>query len=545
MSEVSSTESVLDALVLGAGFAGLHALYRLRSNGLKVLALESAPDVGGAWYWNRYPGARCDVESLVYCYTFTPLLDEGWRWSERYARRDEIQAYLSWAADKLVLRRDIRFNSRVVAAIFDDRSNLWTFRTESGETYRARHFLSAAGPITTPIMPDIPGLKDFKGLVIHSARWPERSPDFAGKRVGIIGTGSSAVQAIPIVAQQCKQLTVLMRTANFYSPARNRPLTASDYEWWEENRELTRRRLQNCLRWGGGDIMLDDEINDAMFKTAGEFTPQRRREIYEARYANGGGVVGWAFCDAMADPQVNEEAADFLRSKIGTIVENPRTAEKLTPRGYAYGTKRCTVGTDFYETFNRDNVELVDLKSEPIERFTPEGVIVGGRTIELDVLISASGFDALTGALTSIDLRGVGGVSLKESWAQGPHSHLGVSVHGFPNLYMVGGPGSPSVLTNVVMTNEMQVEWIAGLIAHCESQGLSRCEATREAEEQWTRHVNELVKGTLWENANSWYVGANVPGKPRVILAYVGGYLTYRDRCDEERKQGYPGFACS
>ncbi|MBL8270252.1 flavin-containing monooxygenase, partial [Steroidobacter sp.] len=380
---------------------------------------------------------------------------------------------------------------------------------------------------------------------IHTARWPERSPDFTGKRVGIIGTGSSAVQAIPIVAQQCEQLTVLMRTPNFYAPARNRPLTESDYEWWEKNRELTRSRLQACLRWGGGDIMLDDEINDAMFKTAGEFTPQRRREIYEARYENGGGVVGWAFCDAMANPKVNEEAADFLRSKIGTIVTNPRTAEKLTPRGYAYGTKRCTVGTDFYEAFNRDNVELIDVKSEPIERFTPEGVIVGGRLIKLDVLISASGFDALTGALTSIDLRGVGGVSLKESWAQGPHSHLGVSVHGFPNLYMVGGPGSPSVLTNVVMTNEMQVEWIAALIAHCQKYDVRRCEVTREAEEQWTRHVNDLVKGTLWEHANSWYVGANVPGKPRVILAYVGGYLAYRERCDQEQKQGYPGFACS
>jgi cyclohexanone monooxygenase len=322
-------------------------------------------------------------------------------------------------------------------------------------------------------------------------------------------------------------------------------LTDADYQWWENNRELTRQRLQNCLRWGGGDIMLDDAINDAMFQKAGEFTPERRREIYEARYANGGGVVGWAFCDAMADVNVNEEAANFLRSKIGTIVTDPRTVEKLTPRGYAYGTKRCTVGTDFYETFNRDNVELIDIKAEPIERFTPEGVVVGGRVIELDVLISASGFDALTGALTSIDLRGTNGESLKEAWAQGPHSHLGISVHGFPNLYMVGGPGSPSVLTNVVMTNEMQVEWIAGLIAHCEQQGYKRCEATREAEEQWTRHVNDLVKGTLWEHANSWYVGANVPGKPRVILAYVGGYLTYRERCNQERSQGYPGFALS
>ncbi len=545
MSEPSSRENVLDALVLGAGFAGLHALYRLRSKGLKVLALEAAPDVGGAWYWNRYPGARCDVESLVYCYTFSPLLDEEWRWSERYAKRDEICAYLSWVAAKLDLRRDIRFNSRVTSAVFDAEKNWWTFRTEGGETFRARHFFSAAGPITTPIMPDIPGIKDFKGLVIHTARWPERAPDFTGKRVGIIGTGSSAVQAIPIVAQQCRRLTVLMRTANFYAPARNRPLVESDYQWWEKNRELTRRRLQSAERWGGGDIMLDDAINNAMFQKASEFTPEKRREIYEARYANGGGVVGWAFCDAMENLTVNEEAADFLRSKIGTIVKDQRIAEKLTPRGYAYGTKRCTVGTDFYETFNRDNVDLVDVKAEPIERFTGEGVVVGGKLIELDVLICASGFDALTGALTAIDLRGVKGESLKDRWKQGPRSHLGISINDFPNLYMVGGPGSPSVLTNVVMTNEMQVEWIAGLIEHCEKNGFQRCEATREAEEQWTRHVNDLIKGTLWETANSWYVGANVPGKPRNILAYVGGYPVYKERCIEERNQGYPGFVFS
>ncbi|HEY6641284.1 NAD(P)/FAD-dependent oxidoreductase [Povalibacter sp.] len=543
MSEPTSTENILDVLVLGAGFAGLHGLYRLRENGLKVLALEAAPDVGGAWYWNRYPGARCDVESLVYCYTFSPLLDEGWCWSERYAKRDEICAYLGWAADKLDLRRDIRFNSRVISAVFDDKNNWWTFRTQGGESYRARHFFSAAGPITTPIMPDIPGIKDFKGPVIHTARWPERAPDFAGKRVAIIGTGSSAVQAIPIIAQQCERLTVLMRTPNFYAPARNRPLTDGDYEWWQKNRDLTRQRLQNCQRWGGGDIMLDDAINDTMFQKASDFTPQRRREIYEARYENGGGVVGWAFCDAMADVAVNEEAADFLRSKIGTIVKDRRTAEKLVPRGFAYGTKRCTVGTDFYETFNRDNVDLIDLKAEPIERFTPEGVIVGGRLIELDVLICASGFDALTGALTSIDVRGLGGESLKKSWAPGPHSHLGISIHGFPNLYMVGGPLSPSVLTNVVMTNEMQVEWIAALIGHCQKNGVRRCEATRSAEEQWGRQVNDLVKGTLWENANSWYVGTNVPGKPRAILAYVGGYAAYRERCLQERDLGYPGFS--
>lgn len=542
MSESPSSDPVLDVLVLGAGFGGLHSVYRLRQDGMKVVALEAAPDVGGAWYWNRYPGARCDVESLAYCYTFSPILDAEWRWSERYAARDEIYGYLRWVADRLELREHIRFNSRLTKAHFDDETSLWNFETESGECYRARHFLSAAGPITTPIMPDIPGLQDFQGRLIHTARWPEEAIDFTGKRVGIIGTGSSGTQVIPIVAEQCAQLNVFIRTPNFYAPARNRPLTDDDYAWWADNREIARARLQNCQRWGGGDLMLADEINDAMFSKASDFSPARRREIYEARYANGGGVVGWAFADAMSDADANEEAADFLRAKIRTIVADERTAEKLTPRGFAYGTKRCTVGTDYYEAFNRPNVELVDVKAEPIERVTATGVIVGGRAIDLDILISASGFDALTGALSGIDVRGEGGRSLKAQWADGPHTHLGIGVHGFPNMYMVGGPGSPSVLTNVVMTNEMQVEWIADLMSHFEKGGFRRVEATIEAEEAWTRHVNELVKGNLWETAESWYVGANVPGKPRAILAYIGGYAAYRQRCVEERDRGYPGF---
>lgn len=545
MAEQSRAGEILDVLILGAGFGGLHSLHRLRADGRTVLALEAAPDVGGAWYWNRYPGARCDVESLAYCYTFSPVIDAEWRWTERYAARDEIHRYLRFVSERLDLRRDIRFNSRLAKARYDGEAALWNFETESGERYRARHFLSSAGPITAPIMPNIPGLDRFKGQIIHTARWPEADPDFAGKRVGIIGTGSSGTQVIPIVAPQCEKLTVFIRTPNFYSPARNRPLTDADYDWWQQNRELTRHRLQIGHRWGGGDIMLADEINDAMFKSASEFTPERRRQIYEARHANGGGVVGWAFVDAMVDKQVNEEAGDFLREKVRDVVQDPAIADKLTPRGFAYGTKRVTVGTDFPEAFNRDNVELVDVKAEPIESFTERGAIVGGREIPLDILIAASGFDALTGALTVIDVRGEDGQSLKEVWADGPHTYLGISVRGFPNMYMIGGPGSPSVLTNVVMTNEMQVEWVADLIKHIEDNGFTRCEATAEAEELWTEKVGALVKGNLWETAESWYVGANVPGKARVILAYAGGYTAYRAECMEISGAGYPGFRFS
>lgn len=538
----NESEGILDVLVLGAGFGGLHALHRLREENLKAISLEAAPDVGGAWYWNRYPGARCDVESLVYCYTFSPILDAEWKWSERYAGRDEICRYLQWVAARLDLRKHIKFSSRLVKATFDEKDSLWVFETENGDTYRARHFLSSAGPITTPIMPDIPGIDEFKGQLIHTARWPEKNPDFAGKSVGVIGTGSSGVQVIPIVAKQCEKLRVFIRTPNFYAPARNRPLTRADYDWWEENRELTRQRLQNCHRWGGGDIMLDSEVNDTIFQKASEFTQEQRRSIYENRYKNGGGVVGWAFYDAMIDKAVNEEAADFLRGKIKTVVKDSATAEKLTPRGFPYGTKRCTVGTNFHETFNRDNVDLIDVKKAPIERITERGVIVGGSEIELDILIAASGFDALTGALTKIEVRGEGGDLLADRWKSGVQTHLGISVHGFPNLYMVGGPGSPSVLTNVVMTNEMQVDWIVDLICHIQQQGYKRCDTTQEAQDAWTHEVGELVKGNLWETADSWYVGANVPGKPRQILAYVGGYAAYKESCLKESNAGYPGF---
>lgn len=545
MTETNSELPVLDALVLGAGFGGLHALYRLRDKGLSVLALEAAPDVGGAWYWNRYPGARCDVESLVYCYTFSPVLDAEWRWSERYPGQKEIQKYLSFAADRLNLRKDIRFNSRLAKAHFDASEKLWHFETETGERYKARHFVSSAGPITKPVMPDIEGIESFKGELIHTAQWPQTDPELKGKRVGIIGTGSSGSQVIPVIAPQCGKLTVFLRTPNFFAPAMNRPLTEADYEWWEENRELTRDRLRKCHRWGGGDIMLDDDINDAMFRPASDFTPEQRQEIYEARYRNGGGVVGWAFCDAMIDEEVNEEAANFLRGKIRTIVKDPETAEILTPRGYAYGTKRCVVGTDYYETFNRDNVEIVDVKSTPIGRIVENGVIVDGRLIELDILILASGFDALTGALTAIDLRGADGTTLEEAWKEGPRTHLGISVAGFPNMYMVGGPGSPSVLSNVVMTNELQVEWIADLIEHAEKNNYSMIEVTPEAQAAWTERVNTMIEGTLWETANSWYVGANVPGKPRVILAYTGGIAPYFDDCSKVAEQGYSGFRFS
>jgi len=537
--------AVFDALILGAGFGGLHALHRLRSDGLKVVALDAAADTGGAWYWNRYPGARCDVESLLYCYAFSPILDEEWTWSEKYAARDEICRYLQWVADRLDLRKDVRFNTRVTGARWDDQAGLWEVASDSGNVFRARHFITSPGPISEPIMPNIPGMPDYLGQLIHTARWPHADPSFEGKRVGVIGTGSSGTQLIPLVAAACKHLTVFLRTPNFYIPARNRPLTTADYEWWRENRAKVRARAQTMEISGAGDVMLDEDVNRAKFKKAASFSHERRRAIMEERWRMGGAAAGFVFSDVMRDRAVNDELSDFLREKIPDAVKDPAVAALLTPRGFAYGTKRPTVGTDYYETFNRPNVTIVDVKSTPIERFTRNGVAVDGDEIELDIVIAASGFDALTGALTAIDIKGIEGRSLKERWQDGPHTYLGICTSGFPNLYMIGGPGSPSVLTNVVMTNEMQVGWIADLIGAVERSGKTRCEVAPKAEASWTDTVQSAVKGNLWETAESWYVGANVPGKARVILAYAGGYPNYKMACDNERERQYPSFVLS
>ncbi len=538
---MTKADSPLDVVVLGAGFGGLYAVHRFREDGLETLALEAAPDVGGAWYWNRYPGARCDVESLAYCYSFSPIIDAEWKWSERYAARDEIYRYLQWVADRLELRRDIRFNSTLIKATFEERDNLWTFETKDGDVYQSRHFVSAAGPITTPIFPEIEGLHDFEGELMHTARWPEEEPDFCGKRVGVIGTGSSGTQLIPIVAAQCEHLSVFLRTPNYHSPALNGPIEPEDQLWWESNREDIRQQLHKGRRSGSGDLRLDAETNDTKFHYAEEFTPEQRKAVFEKRWACGGASLAFMFRDIMTNKELNDEVSDFLREKIKETVDDPEDAEKLTPK-FPFGTKRLTVGTNYLETFNRDNVELVDVKSNPIDRVTENGVIVNGQQIELDTLICASGFDALTGTLSRIEVRGKDGQLLGEEWSSGVQSHLGITINGYPNMYLIGGPLSPSVLTNVVRTNEMQVDWIADLIGFIKNRSYQRCEAKVEAQTGWGQEVNDAAKGTLWEHAESWYVGANVPGKPRQLLAYIGGFNAYNRRCIAEREQSYPSY---
>jgi len=533
----------LDALVIGAGFGGLHMLYRLRELGLRTMAVEAGGDVGGAWYWNRYPGARCDVESLAYSYSFSPALDDEWRWSERYSAQPEILSYIRFAADRLDLRRDIRFETRVMRAAFDEQANLWRIETDRGDRWAARYLVMATGPISEPMLPDIPGIEGFQGQLIHTAKWPQdQSPQLAGKRIGVVGTGSSGTQLIPKVAEVAERLFVFLRTPNFTVPAKNRPASDEEHAQWVERRVEIRAAMDRGEVGGAGDTLMPEQYRRTRITPAAAFSPERQQEILEYRWNTGGAVLMHAFADVMTDEAVNEKVAEFIRGKIRETVKDPVKAELLTPRGYPLGTKRICVATDYYETYNRDNVEIVDVKRDPIERVTPRGVVTGGREITLDALVFATGFDALTGAITAIDLRGRGGVSIQDAWRDGPHTWLGFGMAGFPNLMMIGGPGSPSVLTNVVRTNEFQVNFIADLLAAQQRQGLTCFEVKREAQEAWTAQVNEVVKRTVLAKAKSWYVGDNVPGKAHAILVYTGGTAAYRSACNRVREEGFSGL---
>ena len=541
----ASDNNVLDALVLGGGFGGLHMLHQLREMGLKALALEAGNGVGGAWYWNRYPGARCDVESLVYCYSFSPIIDAEWTWTERYAAQPEIVRYVNFVCDRLDLRKDIRFNSRLAKASFDKATGLWSFITEKGDTYRARHFVSSAGPISAPIWPDIPDRDKFKGEIYHTAKWPQQEPDFKGKRVGVIGTGSSGTQLIPIVAEQAKHLTVFVRTPNYYANAYNRLMTEADRAWWKENKAKIRKRLLTSEIVGSGDVFMADDMLATRLRRGDEYTKEQRREILEKRWQFGGATMPRAFVDIMTNHELNDEVSDFLRAKIAHIIKDPATAEIMTPRNIYFGTKRICVGTNFYETFNRPNVTAVGVKKTPIQRFTEKGLVVDGKEYELDVVICASGFDALTGALTVIDIRGVDGQTIKDVWSKGSDTYLGIGIAGFPNLHLIGGPGSPSVLVNVIMANEYQVGWISRRIKYMQDNGLTRVDVDPAYQAKWTQTVNDVIQGTVLTSADSWYVGTNVPGKAKGILAYAGGIVNYKQACDAVAAKNYEGFVFS
>jgi cation diffusion facilitator CzcD-associated flavoprotein CzcO len=526
----------LDAVIVGAGFAGMYMLYRLRDElGLQARAFEAGSGVGGTWYWNRYPGARCDSDSYVYCYSFSPELRQEWEWSERYPEQPEILRYLNHVADRFDLRRDIQLNTRISEAAYDESRNRWSIRTDAGEAFTAHYFITAAGCLSSANVPKFKGLETFQGAWYHTGKWPHEGVDFTGKRVGVIGTGATAVQAVPFIARQADHLTVFQRTPNYIVPARNGPVPAEVIKARKADYDAIVQRTRSSF--AGFELYFIE-------KSALEATPEEREREFDKRWETGGfGLWLGNYNDIFFSQEANETTAEYLRTKIRETVKDPVTAEKLIPKDYPYGTKRQPLGDDYYETFNRDNVTLVDVSSAPIEEITPTGLRTKDAEYEFDCIVFATGYDALTGPLNKIKISGRGGRLLKDKWADGPHSYLGVATTGFPNMFTITGPGSPSVLSNMPVSIEQHVEWISDCIAYMREHQLEVMEPTAEAEEQWTNHVAEVANTTLFPKANSWYIGANIPGKPRVFMPYLGGVGPYRAKCTEIAADGYPGFA--
>ena len=532
--ELTALKSNVDVVVVGAGFAGLYMLYRLRGLGLQVQVIEAGSDVGGTWFWNRYPGARCDVESMEYSYSFSEELQQDWDWTERYATQPEILRYINHVANRFDLRRDVQFNTRVRSAIFDEATGRWTVTTENGQIVNTQFCVMATGCLSAAKPPEIKGRDLFKGNTYHTGLWPHEPVDFTGKTVGVIGTGSSGVQIIPEVAKQAHQLFVFQRTPTFSLPAGNRPLKEAEVQKIKQNYIDLRKRAK-VSPTGVASYPLPT-------LSALEATPQERDVAYEFRWQAGGTAYTRTYKDIMLLAAANETAADFARRKIQSRVKNPELAEKLTPRDIYIGTKRLCLDTQYFETFNKDNVSLVDIRSTPIQEITEAGVKTSVAEYKLDALIYATGFDAITGAILNIDIQTSSGLTLAEKWHAGPLTYLGLMTAGFPNLFMVTGPGSPSVLSNVIVSIEQHVEWISDCIQHLTANSCAQIEATQAAENNWVAHVNQLASATLFLNANSWYLGANVPGKPRVFMPYVGGVGRYREECTAIANNGYTGF---
>jgi cyclohexanone monooxygenase len=523
-----------DVVVVGAGFAGLYSLHKLRGLGHSVRVYEAGTGVGGTWYWNRYPGARVDIESREYSYSFSAELEHEWKWTEQYASQPELEAYANHVADRFDLRRDIRFETRVTGAVFDEASGRWTVTTDRGDEVRAKYCVMATGCLSIPKDIDLPGIENFKGEVYRTSLWPKEDVDFAGKRVAIVGTGSSGIQSIPVIAEQAAHVTVFQRTPNFSLPSNNGPIDKALVEDWLANREEYRRQQRESVF---GAI-----VTDVNSRSARDVSDEERRAIYEKCWADGGfGIIG-TFNDLLTDKWANDTASDFVREKIRGLVKDPATADKLLPRNHPIVTKRPCVDTGYFQTYNRDNVDLVDLKATPIETVTANGIRAGGKDHEFDMLVLAIGFDAMTGALTSIDIRGREGARLKDAWANGPRTYLGLMVAGFPNFFIITGPGSPSVLTNMIVSIEQHVDWIADCIGYLGERQLGAIEARPDAQEKWVSEVNEAAEKTLYPLANSWYLGDNVPGKPHVFMPYIGGWKTYRDRCNDIAANDYEGF---
>jgi cation diffusion facilitator CzcD-associated flavoprotein CzcO len=550
-----------DVIIVGAGFAGMYAIYRFRNLGLKVQVLEAGSDLGGTWYWNRYPGARCDVPSLEYSYGFSEALEQEWDWPEVFSAQPDILHYAHHVAERFDLRKDIQFNTRVVAVEYAEQENLWRVTSEQGETFEARFCVMASGCLSVPNKPQLPGADEFEGLVLHTGLWPKEEVDLRGKRVGIIGTGSSGVQAIPELAKQAERLTVFQRTPVYTVPANRKRMRTQVQQEFREHyrqiREMQQESVSGVSNFRPFQGRAAPPASAARFSAAREpsnsaqteaepanilmrLTPQARTQLIAER----GVEMLLTFRDVYTDPQANEVANELYRDAVRHKVEDADVAERLLPKTYGIGCKRQVLDRDFYDTFNRDDVALVDVLETPIETITATGVMTTQTHYDLDVLVYATGFDAMTGALLKANIRGRDGRTLNDKWEDGPVAYLGLQMHGFPNLFTVTGPGSPSVLCNMLVAIEQHVNWIGECIEHMNKNNLQTIEPTTEAEQGWVAHVNDVAEGTMYTapSCNSWYLGANIPGKPRIFMPYVGGYPQYRERCEQVVANGYEGF---
>lgn len=523
-----------DVTVVGAGFAGLYTLHRLRKQGLTAIGLDAAADVGGTWWWNRYPGARCDIRSLDYSYSFDEELEQDWEWSEKYATQPEILRYANHVADRFDLRRDIRFNTRMTSAIWNSSHHRWTITTDNGESWTSRYVVMAVGALSRAKEPEIDGIADFAGQIFHTGKWPHDGVDFTGKNVAVIGTGSSGIQSIPLIAQEAKHLTVFQRTPNFVVPAQNEPLDPDVVR--ELKSHYRDHRLAQRLSHGG-------VVAPPPEQSAHEVDEEERIRRFDQIWEDGMlfGFLG-SFNDVMIDPEANAVVADYLRSRIRNIVDDEQTAELLCPKDYPAGAKRLCLDTDYFATFNRSNVSLVDLRSTPIVSITQSGLQTTDRHFEVDCIVFATGFDAMTGPLLGPDIIGVEGLSLRTAWQAGPRTYLGIMAHDFPNLFMITGPGSPSVMTNMLVSIEQHVEWATDAMHWADTHGFVEMNPELDAQNAWVDHVNEVANFTLFPKGNSWYLGANVPGKPRVFMPYLAGVGVYRELCDGVVNDNYRGF---
>ena len=537
-SSSAATQNV-DVAVVGAGFAGLYLLHRLRKAGFSAVVLEEAGDVGGTWYWNRYPGARCDIQTIDYSYTFDPELETAWKWSEKYATQPEILRYLGFVADRYDLRRDIRFGTRVTSATWDEAAQRWQIATDKGRKVSCRHYIMATGCLSTPKPPEIDGVKDFKGEVYFTGRWPHDGVKLAGKRVAVIGTGSSGIQAIPLIAEEAAQLTVFQRTPNFALPAHNGAPPADRLAALEGDRAAYREQARMSMTGVPypQQTVVSWQLSDA-----------ERRERFEAAWAAGDlvHILTQLWADQGVDADGNKLVADLIREKIRTIVKDPETADALTPHDHPFGAKRPCLDTNYYATYNRPNVALVNLRAEPIKAITATGIITDKRSFDVDVIVFATGFDAMTGAIMAVHpVTGRGGKSLSNVWAGGPQTYLGLTVAGFPNFFMITGPGSPSVLSNMAVSIEQHVDWVVERLAALREAGFTTMEATDTAQAGWAQHMADCSMLTLHRLANTWYTGANVPGKAQGVMPYTGGVGPYRSICNEVVARGMLGFRLS